>query len=181
MPVQPLHLVPGSISLATPTQALPTHHPYHFLGSPPTTAPAVTLSSDVSTVAWWLGSSQLSNTKTSFPLWKKLVEQLGETWNRRCAQDEACKCHACASCLSSFTKHRCSQGQSSGLIIDTPASFTTPGLGAQKGDRTRYGIARHAMEILKGTHSVILRLILIGTQTTRPDSFPPLHQSTSSW
>ncbi len=40
-------------------------------------------------------------------------------------------------------------GRASGIIIDTPASFTVPGLGTAKGDRTRYSIVRHAIEALK--------------------------------
>lgn len=124
----PPHLVPGSISLSTPTQALPTHHPVHYLGSTPTTASAVTMSSDVSTLAWWVGQTQLGG-KTRFVLWKKLVEQMADDWEKRCDRDETCR--------------------ASGIIIDTPASFTVPGLGTAKGDRTRYSIVRHAIEALK--------------------------------
>lgn len=88
------HLLPGSISLSTPTQALPSHHPSHFLGSPPTTSAATTLASDVPTMGWYIGTSELgggTGTRTSFPLWRKIVASMQDAWEQRREKDDICK------------------------------------------------------------------------------------------
>jgi polyribonucleotide 5'-hydroxyl-kinase len=87
------HLVPGSLSLSTPTQTAPTHHPSHFLGSPPTTSAATTLASDVPTLGWYLGTSELGGAgsqKTCFPLWSKIVRGMQDAWEQRREKDDIC-------------------------------------------------------------------------------------------
>ncbi|KAJ9125374.1 hypothetical protein QFC22_000334 [Naganishia vaughanmartiniae] len=125
------HLLPGSVSLSTPTQTLPSHHPSHFLGSPPTTSAATTLASDVPTLGWYIGTSELSGTggtgtRTCFPLWRKIVASMQDAWEQRREKDEICR--------------------SSGLFIDTPSSMTLPTLGAAKGSTVRYGLVREVAE-----------------------------------
>ncbi|KAJ9109036.1 hypothetical protein QFC21_000362 [Naganishia friedmannii] len=125
------HLLPGSISLSTPTQTLPSHHPSHFLGSPPTTSAATTLASDVPTMGWYLGTSELGSSsggggRTCFPLWRKIVAAMQDAWEQRREKDDICR--------------------SSGLFIDTPSSMTLPALGAAKGSTVRYGLVREVAE-----------------------------------
>lgn len=69
------------------------------------------------------------------------------------------RCHAPVLPVDSDDLRMYLSGRASGLIIDTPASFTTPNLGALKGDRTRYGIVRHAIEAFK-----INVLLVIGNE-----------------
>ncbi|KAJ9103683.1 hypothetical protein QFC20_004686 [Naganishia adeliensis] len=123
------HLVPGSLSLSTPTQTAPTHHPSHFLGSPPTTSAATTLASDVPTLGWYLGTSELGGVgsqKTCFPLWSKIVRGMQDAWEQRREKDDICR--------------------ASGVFIDTPSAMTIPTLGAPKGSAVRYGLVREAAE-----------------------------------
>ncbi|KAG7530491.1 hypothetical protein FFLO_04981 [Filobasidium floriforme] len=117
------HLVPGSVSLSSPTQAVPTHHPSHPLGSPPTTAAAMTLASDVPTLGWFVGSSEMNTSgmgKMCFPLWRNVVDSMAASWRLRCQTDEIVR--------------------TSGLLIDTPTALIQPTLGAGKGDKTRHGL-----------------------------------------
>jgi polyribonucleotide 5'-hydroxyl-kinase len=92
--LQSPHLVPGSLSLSTPTQTAPTHHPSHPLGSPPTTSAATTLASDVPTVGWYIGTSELAasgSQRTCFPLWRRVVGAMQDAWEQRREKDDICK------------------------------------------------------------------------------------------
>lgn len=87
------HLVPGSLSLSTPTQTAPSHHPSHYLGSPPTTSAATTLASDVPTVGWFIGTAELAGAgtqRTCFPLWSKIIRSMQDAWEQRREKDDIC-------------------------------------------------------------------------------------------
>jgi len=83
--IQPVNLIPGSLSLSTPIQPLPSHHLAHPLGSPPTSIPASTLSADVATLGWWYG--HLEPTNRGSDVWRKIVTSIGERWRERCEKD----------------------------------------------------------------------------------------------
>lgn len=79
------------MTLSSPTQAVPTHHPSHPLGSPPTTSAAMTLASDVPTLGWFVGSSEMNTSgmgKMCFPLWRNVVDSMAASWRSRCETDE---------------------------------------------------------------------------------------------
>ncbi|WVQ81929.1 hypothetical protein IAT38_004056 [Cryptococcus sp. DSM 104549] len=126
-PASPPNLIPGSLSLSTPSHPLPTHHIANPLGSPPTSTPSNTLSADVPTVGWWLGGLEPSNKNSE--VWKALVEHLADAWTRRCEKDK--------------------KANMSGLLVDTSSAFTVPTLGTKKDDpKARYTLLAHAVEAL---------------------------------
>ncbi len=87
---KPANLIPGSLSISSPTHPLPTHHLAHPLGSPPTSVPANTLSADVPTLGWWYGHLEPTNRGTD--TWRKLVTSMGERWRERCEKDPIGTC-----------------------------------------------------------------------------------------
>ncbi|WVN90221.1 mRNA cleavage and polyadenylation factor Clp1 [Cryptococcus depauperatus CBS 7841] len=126
-PSSPPNLIPGTLSLSSPSHPLPTHHLAHPLGSPPTSQPANTLSADVETVGWWLGA--LEPTTKNSDVWKVLVDNIAEGWRKRCEQDK--------------------KANASGLFVDTPAAFCVPTLGTKKDDpKARYVLVNHAIQAL---------------------------------
>ncbi|KAK4688997.1 polyribonucleotide 5'-hydroxyl-kinase, partial [Tremellales sp. Uapishka_1] len=123
-PTSPSNLIPGSLSLSTPTHPLPTHHLAHPLGSPPTSLPSSSLAADVSTLGWWYGSTEPSNKGAE--IWRKLVDQMGLRWQERCEKDP--------------------MAMASGLIVDTSSAFTNATLGTKKDDpKARYTLVEHAV------------------------------------
>ncbi|CAK9782848.1 hypothetical protein CC85DRAFT_120653 [Cutaneotrichosporon oleaginosum] len=122
-PSSPANLIPGTLSLSTPTHALPSHHLAHPFGSPPASLPSNTQSADVPTLGYWYGA--LEPTSRGAPIWHKLVASMSEAWRARCAED-------------ANVAH-------SGLFIDAPSAFTNPATGQTKEDRTRYPLLRAAI------------------------------------
>ncbi|WWD02415.1 hypothetical protein V865_000454 [Kwoniella europaea PYCC6329] len=124
-PSSPSNLIPGTISLSTPSHPLPTHHLAHPFGSPPTSTPSNTLSADIPTVGWWLGG--LEPTNRNAEVWKVLIERMGEDWKKRCERDK--------------------MALASGLTVDTSSAFTNPLLGTKKDDpKARYTLVSQAVE-----------------------------------
>ncbi|ORX38582.1 hypothetical protein BD324DRAFT_621467 [Kockovaella imperatae] len=127
-PSSPANLIPGSLSLSTPSHPIPTHHLAHPLGSPPTSVPANTLGADVPTLGWWYGHPEPSN--KGVDLWKKLVAGIGERWKERCAKDPT--------------------ALASGLFVDTPSAFTNALLGTRKDNpKAKYSLVADAVEQLE--------------------------------
>ncbi|WWD18985.1 hypothetical protein CI109_103442 [Kwoniella shandongensis] len=124
-PSSPSNLIPGTISLSTPSIPLPTHHLAQPLGSPPTSIPSNTLSADVPTVGWWLGG--LEPTNRNAEVWKALVSSMAQKWKDRCEQDKL--------------------ALNSGLFVDTSSAFANPLLGTKKDDpKARYTLVAQAIE-----------------------------------
>jgi hypothetical protein len=51
----------------------------------------MTLASDVPTLSWFVGSSEMNQSgmgKICFPLWRNVVQSIGEAWQGRCTSDE---------------------------------------------------------------------------------------------
>ena len=82
---QPSNLIPGSLSMSTPQFPIPTHHPANPLGSPSTSDPLATMSSDVPTLGWWYG--HLEPTARGIEVWRKVVTNMATRWADRCARD----------------------------------------------------------------------------------------------
>ncbi|OCF37831.1 mRNA cleavage and polyadenylation factor Clp1 [Kwoniella heveanensis BCC8398] len=124
-PSSPSNLIPGTLSLSTPSHPIPTHHPAHPMGSPPTSTPSNMLSADVPTIGWWLGA--LEPTNKNAEVWRALVERMGAAWRKRCEKDKI--------------------ALASGLIVDTSSAFTNPLLGTKKDDpKARYSLVTQAVE-----------------------------------
>ncbi|WWC90798.1 uncharacterized protein L201_005735 [Kwoniella dendrophila CBS 6074] len=124
-PSSPSNLIPGTISLSTPSHPLPTHHLAHPFGSPPTSTASSTLAADIPTVGWWLGG--LEPTNKNAEVWKVLVGSMGEDWRKKCEKDK--------------------MALASGLIVDTSSAFTNPLLGTKKDDpKARYTLVSQAVE-----------------------------------
>ncbi|WVW85727.1 hypothetical protein I302_107765 [Kwoniella bestiolae CBS 10118] len=124
-PSSPSNLIPGTLSLSTPSHPIPTHQLAHPFGSPPTSTPSNTLSADIPTVGWWLGG--LEPTNRNAEVWKVLIERMGEDWKKRCERDK--------------------MALASGLIVDTSSAFTNPLLGTKKDDpKARYTLVSQAVE-----------------------------------
>ncbi|WVF72692.1 mRNA cleavage and polyadenylation factor Clp1 [Kwoniella sp. CBS 6097] len=124
-PSSPSNLIPGTLSLSTPSHPIPTHHPAHPMGSPPTSTPSNMLSADVPTIGWWLGALEPTNRNTE--VWRALVEKMGVAWKQRCEKDKV--------------------ALASGLIVDTSSAFTNPLLGTKKDDpKARYSLVTQAVE-----------------------------------
>ncbi|WWC63199.1 uncharacterized protein I303_105799 [Kwoniella dejecticola CBS 10117] len=124
-PSSPSNLIPGTLSLSTPSHPIPTHHLTHPFGSPPTSTPSNTLSADIPTVGWWLGGLEPSNKNAE--VWKVLIERMRQDWQKRCERDK--------------------MALASGLIIDTSSAFTNPLLATKKDDpKARYTLVSQAVE-----------------------------------
>ncbi|ORY35433.1 hypothetical protein BCR39DRAFT_509714 [Naematelia encephala] len=124
-PASPANLIPGSLSLSTPSDPLPTHHLAHPLGSPPGSVPSSSTSADVSTLGWWFG--HLEPTTRGTDVWRKLVTSVGEAWTKRCDKDV--------------------NALASGLIVDTSSAFINPMLGTRKDDpKARYSLVAQAID-----------------------------------
>ncbi|EAL20505.1 hypothetical protein CNBE4250 [Cryptococcus deneoformans B-3501A] len=151
-PSSPPNLIPGSLSISTPSHPIPTHHLAHPLGSPPASTAANTISGDVETASWWLGA--LEPTNKNAEVWRVLVEHMAEAWGMRCEKDKIANI--------------------SGLFLDTPAAFTVPTLGTKKDDpKARYTLVSHAIQAFD-----IDTIIVIGHEKLHIDlSRLPLVQS----
>ncbi|WRT68306.1 uncharacterized protein IL334_005282 [Kwoniella shivajii] len=126
-PSSPSNLIPGTVSIATPSHPIPTHHLAHPFGSPPTSIPSNMLSADVATVGWWLGG--LEPTNKNAEVWKVLIENMGSEWKNKCEKDK--------------------MALASGLIVDTSSAFTNPLLGTKKDDpKARYSLVDQAVDAL---------------------------------
>ncbi|ODN92739.1 protein Clp1 [Cryptococcus wingfieldii CBS 7118] len=126
-PASPPNLIPGSISLSTPSHTLPTHHIAHPLGAPSTSTAGNTLSGNVETLAWWLGTNE--PTSKNLEVWKLLVRNLADAWEKRCQQDK--------------------NAAVSGLFVDTSSAFTVPSLSKKKDDHTPpYSLVTDAVQAL---------------------------------
>ncbi|WVQ99907.1 hypothetical protein IAU59_007050 [Kwoniella sp. CBS 9459] len=124
-PSSPSNLIPGTLSLSTPSHPIPTHHPAHPMGSPPTSTPSNTLSADVSTIGWWLGA--LEPTNRNAEVWRALVDRMGAAWEKRCEKDKV--------------------ALASGLVVDTSSAFANAMLGTKKEDpKARYSLITQAVE-----------------------------------
>ncbi|WWC71655.1 uncharacterized protein I206_105613 [Kwoniella pini CBS 10737] len=124
-PSSPSNLIPGTLSLSTPSHPIPTHHLAHPFGSPPTSTPSNTLSADIPTIGWWLGGLEPSNKNAE--VWKALVDRMGQEWNKRCETDKT--------------------ALASGLIMDTSSAFTNPLLATKKDDpKARYTLVSQAVD-----------------------------------
>ncbi|KAF9564418.1 hypothetical protein CPC08DRAFT_705370 [Agrocybe pediades] len=93
---------PGTISAAPILGPIPTASPANPLGNAATTAPLSLTANALFPLAYWYGYSE---TKRNPLLMDRMIRNLGENLNDRFELD--------------------TQGQASGLLVDTPASFST--------------------------------------------------------
>ncbi|KAF8590063.1 Clp1-domain-containing protein [Ramaria rubella] len=117
--------VPGTISACPVNMPIPTSSPENPLGSSATSAPTALTSSALLPLVYWFGHIE---TRRNPKLMHKLVRTLAQRVNARLQNDVA--------------------GSISGLIIDTPASFSTA-MNAKSGPGEKYGFIKSCVGLFK--------------------------------